>query len=116
MDEAVAVFEKGSNTGRSSEVMSDVLASVRCYSEIMKERKRKDRKDESLQRLQDIYLKMTKQIVTPKSQPSTTGNPSSEQLCCVIAKPSNFLALVPPPPPPPASSSEPDDSPSPLQL
>jgi len=45
MDEAVAVFEKeGLNTGRSSKVMRDILASVRCYSEIVKEGKKEREK------------------------------------------------------------------------
>jgi hypothetical protein len=46
MDEAVAVFGKeGSYTCRSSKVMRDILASVRCYAEIVKEgRKEREKK------------------------------------------------------------------------
>lgn len=45
MDEAVAIFGKGgSYTGRSSKVMRDILASVRCYSEVMKEGKKEREK------------------------------------------------------------------------
>jgi hypothetical protein len=45
VDEAVAVFEKeGPNTSRSSKVMRDILTSVRCYSEIVKEGKKERQK------------------------------------------------------------------------
>jgi hypothetical protein len=41
MDGAVAVSEKeDAKTGRSSKVTRDIVASVRCYSEILKERER----------------------------------------------------------------------------
>ena len=51
MDEAVAVFEKEDpSTGRSSKVMRDILASVRCYSEIVKEGKKEGRKERKKER------------------------------------------------------------------
>jgi hypothetical protein len=91
IDKALATFdEEDPNTERSSKVKRDVLASVKCYSEILKERKMK-----ASQRSLDSYFKMTKGSVTPEPQPSTSGYPSAEQLFGVSEKPCTSLALPP---------------------
>jgi DDE superfamily endonuclease./Tc5 transposase DNA-binding domain./CENP-B N-terminal DNA-binding domain. len=99
IDEALAIFdEEDPNTERSSKVKRDVLASVRCYAEILKERKMK-----VSQRSLD-YFKTTKRSVTPEPQPSTSGYPSAEQLPGVSKKLSTSVAL-----PLPTSSCDSDE-------
>jgi hypothetical protein len=80
-------------------VKRDVLASVRCYAEILKERKMK-----VSQRSLDSYFQMTKGSVTPGPQPSNSGFPPAEQLSGVSEKPSTSVAL-----PPPASTCDSDE-------
>jgi len=100
IDEALAIFdEEDPNTERSSKVKRDVLASVRCYAEILKERKMK-----VSQRLLDPYFQTTKGSVTPEPQPSKSGFPSAELLPGVNEKPSTSVAL-----PQPASSCDSDE-------
>jgi hypothetical protein len=92
IDEALAIFdEEDPNTERSSKVKRDVLASVRCYAEILKERKMK-----VSQRSLDSYFQTTKGSVTPEPQPSNSGFPSTEHLPGVSEKPSTSVALPPP--------------------
>jgi hypothetical protein len=60
INEALAIFyEEGPNTERSANVTRDVLASVRCYSEVLIERKTK-----ASQRCLDYYFKTIKERVT----------------------------------------------------
>ena len=100
IDEALAIFdEEDPNTERSSKVKRDVLASVRCYAEILKERKMK-----VSQISVDSYFQTTKGSVTTEPQPSNSGFPSAEQLSGVSEKPSTSVAL-----PPPASSCDSDE-------
>jgi len=100
IDEALAIFdEEDPNTERSSKVKRDVLASVRCYAEILKERKMK-----VSQRSLDSYFQTTKGSVTPGPQPSNSSFPSAEQLSGVSEKPSTSVAL-----PPLASSCDSDE-------
>jgi hypothetical protein len=102
IDRALALFdEEDPNTERSSKVKRDVLASVKCYSEILKERKMKASQISS-----DSYFKTTKGSVTPEPQPSTSGYPSAEQPSDASEKPSTSLAL---PPLPPTSSFDSDE-------
>jgi len=100
IDEALAIFdEEDPNTERSSKVKRDVSASVRCYAEILKERKMKV----SLRSL-DPYFQTTKCNVTPEPHPLNSGFPLAEQLPDVNEKPSTSFAL-----PPPASSCDSDE-------
>jgi len=100
IDEALAIFdEEDPNTERSSKVKRDVLASVRCYAEILKERKMK-----VSQRSLDSYFQTTKDSVTLESQPLNSGFPSAEHLPGVSEKPTTSVAL-----PPPASSCDSDE-------
>jgi len=100
IDEALAIFdEEDPNTERSSKVKREVLASVRCYAEILKERKMK-----VSQRSLDPYFQTAKGSVTPEPQPLNSGFPSAEQLPGVNEKPSTSVALLPP-----ASSCDSDE-------
>jgi hypothetical protein len=101
IDQALAIFdEEDPNTERSSKVKRDVLASVRCYSEILKERKMK-----TPQRSPEHYFKEMKGNVKTEPQPSTSGYSSAEQVSGVSAEPSTSLVL--PPPPVPSDSDDP---------
>lgn len=100
IDKSLAIFHREDpNTERSSKVKREVLASVRCYAEILKERKMK-----VSQRSLDPYFQTAKGSVTPEPQPLNSGFPSAEQLPGVNEKPSTSVALLPP-----ASSCDSDE-------
>ncbi|GFG29801.1 hypothetical protein Cfor_00232 [Coptotermes formosanus] len=89
-DEGLLILEENDpNTERSSKVKRDILASLTCYSEMLKERMK------ASQTSLDSFFYVS---VGPETQPSISSDRSAEQLLCKKEEPFDLPCITSPSP------------------